>query len=97
MYFVQLQALKKFIKNVNDSAEASSILLNWNLKLAPESIQLAGRHLNPENLVLVGSNGPCWSLLDVDLEQVGSSVIMNLQHWSILVAMVLAGRGLDML
>ena len=26
--------------------------MNWNLKLAPESIQLAGRHLNPEKLVL---------------------------------------------
>ena len=48
-------------------------------------------------MVLVGSYGPCWSLLVVVKEQVGSYVIMTLQHWSILVAMVLAGRGLDML
>merc|ERR550517_1361310 len=33
------QALKKFIDNVNNSAEASSILLNWGLKLAPTSVQ----------------------------------------------------------
>ena len=42
-------------------------------------------------MVLVGSNGPCWSLLVVVKEQVGSYVIMIMQHWSILVVMVLAG------
>jgi len=46
------QALKKFIDNVNNSAEASSILLNWGLKLAPMSVQLTGRIINPEKLLL---------------------------------------------
>ena len=50
--FFTLQALKKFIENVNGSPEASSILLNWNLKLAPECIQLEGRQLNAEKLLL---------------------------------------------
>jgi len=46
------QALKKFIDNVNNSAEASSILLNWGLKLAPTSVQLSGRIVTPEKLLL---------------------------------------------
>ena len=37
---------------MNDSPEASSILLNWNLKLAPESVQLQGRQLTAEKLKL---------------------------------------------
>ena len=37
---------------MNDSAEASAILLNWNLKLAPECIQLDGRLLAAEKLLL---------------------------------------------
>ena len=37
---------------MNDSAEASAILLNWNLRLAPECIQLEGRHLAAEKLLL---------------------------------------------
>ena len=53
--------------------------------------------INLSAMVLVGSNGPCWSLLVVVKEQVGSYVIMNLQHWSILVAMVLAVRGSEVL
>jgi len=44
-------ALRKFIKNVNDSAEASSHLLNWGLRLAPDSVNLEGRVLNPEKLI----------------------------------------------
>ena len=44
-------------------------------------------------MVLVGSNGPSWSLLVVVKEQIGSYVIMILQHYNILDAMVLAGRG----
>ena len=50
--YCSTQALKKFIKNVNDSPEASAILLNWNLKLAPECIQLEGRQLAAEKLLL---------------------------------------------
>jgi len=45
------QALKKFLKNVNDSAEASSHLLNWGLRLAPDAVKLEGRLLNPEKLI----------------------------------------------
>jgi len=48
----RLEALKKFVKNVNDSAEASALLLNWGLELAPESVQLSGRHLTAEKLLL---------------------------------------------
>ena len=44
--------MKKFIDNVNNSAEASSILLNWGLKLAAGSVQLPGRIINPEKLLL---------------------------------------------
>ena len=44
--------MKKFIDNVNNSAEASSILLNWGLKLAPTSVQLSGRIVTPEKLLL---------------------------------------------
>ena len=50
--YCSTQALKKFIKNVNDSPEASAILLNWNLRLAPECIQLDGRQLTAEKLLL---------------------------------------------
>ena len=46
------QALEKFIDNVNNSAEASSILLNWGLKLAPASVQLPGRLITAEKLLL---------------------------------------------
>eukprot|EP00092_Neocalanus_flemingeri_P023338 GFUD01025304.1.p1 GENE.GFUD01025304.1~~GFUD01025304.1.p1 ORF type:complete len:970 (+),score=314.12 GFUD01025304.1:89-2998(+) len=48
-------ALRKFLKNVNDSAEASSHLLNWGLRLAPDAIKLEGRLLNPEKL-MAGKN-----------------------------------------
>ena len=48
-------------------------------------------------MVLVGSNGPCWSLLVVVNEQVGTYVIMILQHYNIFGAMVLAGRGWTLL
>ena len=37
---------------MNDSPEASSKLLNWNLRLAPECIQLDGRLLAAEKLLL---------------------------------------------
>ena len=50
-----LQALRKFIDNVNNSPEASSILLNWGLKLASDSIKLDGRLIAPEEL-LCGKN-----------------------------------------
>ena len=82
-----MQALKKFIKNVNDSAEASSILLNWNLKLAPESIQLAGRHLNPENLVL-GKNKTFEVNSKADWGREATSnqmlIAVDLKKWSVL-------------
>jgi len=48
-------ALKKFLKNVNDSAEASSHLLNWGLRLAPDAVKLEGRILAPEKL-MAGKN-----------------------------------------
>ena len=39
-------------ENVNKSADASSVLLNWVLKLAPTRMQLAGRIINTEKLRL---------------------------------------------
>ena len=45
------KALRKFLKNVQDSAEASSHLLNWGLRLAPDAVNLEGRILNPEKLI----------------------------------------------
>ena len=46
-----MDELKKFLKNVSDSAEASSHLLNWGLRLAPDAVKLDGRRLNPEKLI----------------------------------------------
>ena len=39
------------MKNVKDSPEASSHLINWGLRLAPDAVKLEGRILNPEKLV----------------------------------------------
>ena len=45
-------ALRKFVKNVTTSEEASAHLKNWGLRLAPDSIRLDGRVLEPETIHL---------------------------------------------
>ncbi|XP_023340346.1 protein argonaute-3 isoform X2 [Eurytemora carolleeae] len=46
------QALKKFLKKVNDNPEASQILNDWGLALDTEPIRMKGRILDPEKLVM---------------------------------------------
>nr|CAD7392146.1 unnamed protein product [Timema cristinae] len=48
-------ALQKFINNVNQSQEASQLLLDWGLKLSPTTVKLEGRTLNPE-AIMFGKN-----------------------------------------
>jgi len=81
------QALKKFIDNVNNSAEASSILLNWGLKLAPTSVQLAGRIINPEKLLLgKGFTFNVNSKADWGRESTNNQMLtaVDLKKWSVL-------------
>ena len=47
-----IKALRKFVKNVCDSPEASSRLMNWSLKLSDDAIKLDARILVPEKLVV---------------------------------------------
>jgi hypothetical protein len=42
----------RFLKNENYPAGASSRLLIWGLRLAPDAVKLKGRLLNPEKLVV---------------------------------------------
>nr|CAD7585878.1 unnamed protein product [Timema genevievae] len=49
-------ALQKFINNVNQSQEATQLLLDWGLKLSPTTAKLEGRTLNPE-AIMFGKNG----------------------------------------
>ena len=61
--------------------------MNWNLKLAPESIQLAGRHLNPEKLVL-GKNKTFEVNSKADWGREATSnqmlIAVDLKKWSVL-------------
>ena len=72
---------------MNDSAEASAILLNWNLKLAPDCIQLEGRHLAAEKLLL-GKNATISvnSKADWGRESTNNHMLVavDLKKWAVL-------------
>ena len=72
---------------MNDSAEASAILLNWNLRLAPECIQLEGRHLAAEKLLL-GKNTTISVNAKADWGRESTSnhmlVAVDLKKWAVL-------------
>jgi len=80
------QALKKFIDSVNNSAEASSILLNWGLKLAPASVQVAGRLITAEKLLLgKGFTFTVNGKADWGRESTNNQMLtpVNLKKWSV--------------
>nr|CAD7401850.1 unnamed protein product [Timema poppensis] len=77
-------ALQKFINNVNQSQEASQLLLDWGLKLSPTTVKLEGRTLNPE-AIMFGKNGkfPGSSQADWGSQCTRNQVLVavNLNNW----------------
>ena len=71
---------------MNNSAEASAILLNWNLKLAPECIQLEGRQLAAEKLLL-GKNATVTVNAKADWSRESTNnhmlVAVDLKKWAV--------------
>ena len=72
---------------MNDSPEASSKLLNWNLRLAPECIQLDGRLLAAEKLLL-GKNATVTVNAKADWSRESTNnhmlVAVELKKWAVI-------------
>ncbi|XP_034472426.1 protein argonaute-3 [Drosophila innubila] len=79
----RLQALDKFIKNVNQNAEAKQILANWGLSLAKNTINVMGRKINQEQIYFANKSVSAGPNADFSRDATNNELleVVNLNNW----------------
>ncbi|XP_020903024.2 piwi-like protein Ago3 [Exaiptasia diaphana] len=82
----RLDAMKKFMQNINSTPEALEQLSNWGLRLDQNALQTEGRHFQPEQIRFLNSSCSAGNEADWGREATRQKVIsaVDLHSWMVL-------------